>query len=52
MYVMLCLMIGLMYIGLGDEYNYSAINSRTSMLFYIAAFLVRVIGLGLGLGFG
>jgi len=40
MYVMLCLMIGLMYIGLGDEYDYSAINSRTSMLFYIAAFLV------------
>ncbi|EOD34886.1 hypothetical protein EMIHUDRAFT_363297 [Emiliania huxleyi CCMP1516] len=40
MYVMLCLMIGLMYIGLGDEYDYSSINSRTSMLFYIAAFLV------------
>jgi ABC-type multidrug transport system ATPase subunit len=39
MYVMLCLMIGLMYIGLGDEYDYSSINSRTSMLFYIAAFL-------------
>jgi len=40
MYVMLCLMIGLMYVGLGDEYDYSSVNSRTSMLFYIAAFLV------------
>ena len=40
MYVMLCLMIGLMYVGLGDELDYSGINSRTSMLFFCAAFLV------------
>jgi len=24
----------------GDDYDYSSVNSRTSMLFYIAAFLV------------
>uniref|UniRef100_A0A7S4HE97 ABC transporter domain-containing protein n=1 Tax=Prymnesium polylepis TaxID=72548 RepID=A0A7S4HE97_9EUKA len=40
MYVGLCLMCGLMYLGLGDEKDYSSINSRTSLLFYIAAFLV------------
>mmetsp|Transcript_3510 Transcript_3510/g.7377 ORF Transcript_3510/g.7377 Transcript_3510/m.7377 type:complete len:602 (-) Transcript_3510:491-2296(-) len=40
MYVMLCLMIGLMYLNLGDEFDYSSMNSRTSMLFFIAAFLV------------
>lgn len=40
MYVMLCLMIGLMYVGLGDELDYSGINSRTSILFFCAAFLV------------
>ena len=40
MYVMLCLMIGLMYVGLGDEFDYSGINSRTSILFFCAAFLV------------
>mmetsp|Transcript_73397 Transcript_73397/g.220530 ORF Transcript_73397/g.220530 Transcript_73397/m.220530 type:complete len:85 (+) Transcript_73397:1402-1656(+) len=36
MYVGLCLMCGLMYLGLGDEKDYSSINSRTSLLFYIA----------------
>mmetsp|Transcript_9644 Transcript_9644/g.18978 ORF Transcript_9644/g.18978 Transcript_9644/m.18978 type:complete len:660 (-) Transcript_9644:191-2170(-) len=40
MYVGLCLMIGLMYLGLGDEITPTSINSRTASLFYVAAFLV------------
>ncbi|GBG32321.1 ABC transporter G family member 11 [Hondaea fermentalgiana] len=40
MYVGLCLMIGLMYLGLGDEFTATSINSRTASLFYVAAFLV------------
>ena len=34
------LMIGLMYLGLGEERDQSSINSRVSVLFFVAAFLV------------
>ncbi|KAL1504553.1 hypothetical protein AB1Y20_010953 [Prymnesium parvum] len=40
MYVMLSLMIGLMYLNLGDDFSTSSITSRVSMIFYVAAFLV------------
>mmetsp|Transcript_9371 Transcript_9371/g.29940 ORF Transcript_9371/g.29940 Transcript_9371/m.29940 type:complete len:666 (-) Transcript_9371:83-2080(-) len=40
MYVGLCLVIGVMFVGLGDEFTQSSINSRLSVLFYVAAFLV------------
>ena len=35
---MLSLMIGLMYLRLGD--GYSTVNDRVSFLFYVAAFMV------------
>mmetsp|Transcript_13847 Transcript_13847/g.19216 ORF Transcript_13847/g.19216 Transcript_13847/m.19216 type:complete len:257 (-) Transcript_13847:648-1418(-) len=40
MYTMLALLVGLMYLNLGDKYDYSSIQSRISMLFYVAAFMV------------
>merc|ERR1711871_858950 len=40
MYAFLCLMIGLMYLNLGDEYSSASINSRLGVLFYLAAFLI------------
>lgn len=40
MYVMLSLMIGVMYLDLGDSFGQADINSRVSVLFFVAAFLV------------
>lgn len=40
MYTMLSFMIGFMYFDLGSNFNHSDIISRTSLLFYVDAFLV------------
>jgi ABC-type multidrug transport system permease subunit len=40
MYIMLSLMVGAMYWDLGDQFDHSSIISRTSLLFYVDAFLV------------
>lgn len=40
MYIGLCLMVGLMFLGLGDKFGPSDVVSRVSLLFYVAAFLV------------
>lgn len=40
MYLILCFIIGFMYFQLGSHYNQSDIVSRTSLLFYVDAFLV------------
>ena len=40
MYVALSLVIGLMYLNLGDDYGPKAVNSRINVLFFVAAFLV------------
>lgn len=40
MYVMLCFMIGAMFINLGDNFKEEDINSRANLLFYVNAFLV------------
>uniref|UniRef100_A0A7S3YW53 ABC transporter domain-containing protein n=1 Tax=Lotharella globosa TaxID=91324 RepID=A0A7S3YW53_9EUKA len=40
MYTMLALLIGLMWLNLGDQKDFSSITSRTSLLFYVAAFMV------------
>ena len=40
MYTMLAILIGVMYIGLGEDRTASGINSRAGMLFFVAAFLV------------
>jgi len=40
MYTMLALVIGLMYLNLGDDKDFESINSRISCLFYVAAFMV------------
>uniref|UniRef100_A0A7S2SQZ2 ABC transporter domain-containing protein n=1 Tax=Mucochytrium quahogii TaxID=96639 RepID=A0A7S2SQZ2_9STRA len=39
MYVGLCLLIGVMFINLGDKFGASTINSRVSILFFTSAFL-------------
>lgn len=40
MYTMLCFMIGVLYVNLGDKIEHQDINSRIGMLFYCDAFLV------------
>ena len=40
MYIMLCIMIGILYINLGDKKTDADIGSRSGMLFYCDAFLV------------
>ena len=40
MYTMLSLMIGLMYLELGDDFSPSSVLSRINILFFVAAFLV------------
>eukprot|EP00466_Bigelowiella_natans_P015027 jgi/Bigna1/85120/estExt_fgenesh1_pg.C_20227 len=40
MYSMLALMVGLMYLNLGNKKDFESVNSRISVLFYIAAFMV------------
>ena len=40
MYVMLSLMIGLMFLDLGDERDQASVMARTGVLFYVAAFMV------------
>eukprot|EP00465_Bigelowiella_longifila_P011906 CAMPEP_0185253788 /NCGR_PEP_ID=MMETSP1359-20130426/2388_1 /TAXON_ID=552665 /ORGANISM="Bigelowiella longifila, Strain CCMP242" /LENGTH=188 /DNA_ID=CAMNT_0027836215 /DNA_START=150 /DNA_END=716 /DNA_ORIENTATION=- len=40
MYSMLALMVGLMYLDLGSKKDFESVNSRISVLFYIAAFMV------------
>jgi len=40
MYTMLTFMIGFMYFDLGSSFNHNDIISRTSLLFYVCAFLV------------
>jgi len=40
MYIMLCFMIGVLYLNLGDQTNHQDIIARVGMLFYCDAFLV------------
>jgi len=40
MYIMLCFMVGAMYWDLGSKNNDASVISRTSLLFYVDAFLV------------
>eukprot|EP00286_Rhodomonas_abbreviata_P005986 CAMPEP_0181328476 /NCGR_PEP_ID=MMETSP1101-20121128/22742_1 /TAXON_ID=46948 /ORGANISM="Rhodomonas abbreviata, Strain Caron Lab Isolate" /LENGTH=693 /DNA_ID=CAMNT_0023437379 /DNA_START=8 /DNA_END=2090 /DNA_ORIENTATION=+ len=40
MYIGLALMVGVMFLGLGNKFGPSDIVSRVSLLFYVAAFLV------------
>jgi len=40
MYTMLAVVIGLMWLNLGDKKDFESIGSRVSLLFYVAAFMV------------
>merc|ERR1712137_1083987 len=40
MYAMLSLVVGLMYVNLGDDFSRKSVNGRTSILFFIVAFLI------------
>jgi hypothetical protein len=40
MYTMLSLMIGLVYLNLGEKRTAQSIQSRTAVVFFVAAFLV------------
>jgi len=40
MYVLLCLLMGVTYLNIGDEFDAESINSRVSMVFFISAFLI------------
>lgn len=43
MYLMLSLMIGLLFFGLGDKTSYTSIQSRASVLFYSVSFYIFMV---------
>ena len=40
MYSMLALMVGALFWGLGDDYDFESVQSRTAILFYCVAFFI------------
>ena len=40
MYSLLALMVGALFWGLGDEYDFESVQSRTAILFYCVAFFI------------
>lgn len=40
MYALLALMVGALFWGLGDEFDFESVQSRTAILFYCVAFFI------------